>query len=1059
MRTNANWLALGALLFSCHAMAAQREQVCLNGIWMIHSGGDAETIPSDTWTAVRVPNKQSGWYLEESDIALGVMEGTAAWYRTGFEIPADWNDGRRITLLFEGVNHYANVFVNGRAVGDHRFVYDAFELDITGMARPGEVNDLAVYVADVMVPGMANDFIDQLKWRSYVLRNGGLVNDVFLCSYPKVRVADVFVIPSFRKMELKAKAWIENGTDKDEQVEVSPSVFLGSELKLAMATRRVKVPAGKTIVVEFVKPWKDPILWGYGKYGTATLYEFRTGIKAGKASDTRFDRFGFREFWCEGNEFRLNGQKIFLNGDCAGMSKAFSYSKNRHYVNMLMTAMREMNCNQLRLGWAPRRRVWFDVADEAGMLLEVNVHNSVPVFGYDEPINRPNEACVDCVTGEKATRVVRMIRRYVRRHRNHPSIVMWSSNNEVASQTEWGADPRALQGLANIQNICHEEDPTRPVQHQGNVRTTTAKVQGIDFEPDVWNVHPYGRPLIGDVKRLAKLYGFKNDRPAVIGETYFASVNWGMSGKTPEDIAAAYALHSATGKFWAAGALDFHAFGGDGIQMLSLQGQALNGAISATEFEAGPWGVGMVEPRNGQKRPGVTRADLAIRAEGADIIEADVTWPADSGEDIKVPGLGWGAAVAYSNVNWWDPARKAYGINVAGREVAKAYAKISGGDLPPLAEARRPELIVTVTLGGKPVPDRYVRVAPAAGQAVAPQMVRTDVKGRAWFVVPLPGKYRVSFAGLASTTVALDWARRSNKPGWAFMEHCGLALPENAAETLTVPLNAPDTTRHRFLELVQQANPKPRSHPSIPSRQTGNKPAQEPVLMPTRTTRMEYELHHAPKGMSIDGRGDDWADVPGLTIGEADQITQPETTKKNWTGPDDLSALVKVAWDQKNIYLYALVRDDHPLVTTAGSPPHQGDSIELFIGFAGPSDRPSYTPMKDFQITFNAGGNGVEPSIHWSLAPAAERSQWDIKVRTLAAASDFTGYELEARLSLAALGGPKLEPGQSLGFDVAINDADDPDILRENKFDWACDTRDTGFESPAVWNKAIVKAQ
>ena len=68
----------------------------------------------------------------------------------------------------------------GTAVGDHRFVYEAFELDITDVARPGKVNDLVVYVADVMVPGMADNFIEQLKWRAYVLRNGGLVDNAEL---------------------------------------------------------------------------------------------------------------------------------------------------------------------------------------------------------------------------------------------------------------------------------------------------------------------------------------------------------------------------------------------------------------------------------------------------------------------------------------------------------------------------------------------------------------------------------------------------------------------------------------------------------------------------------------------------------------------------------------------------------------------------------------------------------------------------------------------------------------------------------------------------------------
>ena len=1046
-----------AVLLTSHTVAAQREEVCLNGIWMIHNGGGADTIPADTWAAVRVPNKQSGWYLEESDIALGVMEGTTAWYRTGFEIPGDWGDGRRITLRFDGINHYAKVLVNGTSVGEHRFVYDAFELDITNVARPGEVNDLAVYVADVMAPGMALDFIDQLKWRAFVLRNGGLVDNVFLCSYPKIRVADVFVIPSFRRMELTAKVWITNDTAADEQVTVRPAVFLGSQRKLVMAAKKVAVPAGETVMVEFVKPWQDPILWGYGEYGSPTLYEFKTEIEASKTNDTRFDRFGFREFWCEGNEFRLNGRKIFLTSDCAGMSRAFSYSKNRHYANMLMQAMREMNCNQLRLGWAPRRRLWFDVADEAGMLLEVNVNNSVPVFGYDEPINRPNEACVDCVTGEKATRVARLIRRYVRQHRNHPSIVIWASNNEVACQAEWGADPRGLQGLANIQRICNEEDPTRPVQHQGSPRVTHAKQQGVDFEPDMWNVHPYGKPLINDVKRLAQLYNFQDDRPAVVGETYFGTVNWGMPGRTPEQRKAAYAVDKATGEFWAAGALDFFAFGGDGIQMLELQSQALNGAISETEFEAGPWGVGVVEPRDGQKRPGITRADLAIRAEGPNIIAADVTWPADSGEDIKVPGLGWGAAVAYSNVNWWDPQRKAYGINIAGRQVADAYATISGGNLPPLAPTRRPELIVTVMRGDQPVPDRYVRVSPASGQAAAPRMVRTDLHGRAWFVLPLPGRYEVSFANLASTTIQLDWAKRDKQPGWAFIKHCKLTLPENAPPELTVPLNSPDTDRHRFLELVQQANPNPRAHPHIPSQKIGDQPAQEPVLMPTRTTRLVYQIHRVNKAVRIDARGDEWTDVPAIELGKADQLTRPQTTRKNWRGPDDLSATVQVALDKQNIYLRAVVRDDHPLVATPGSPPHEGDSVELYLGLAGPSDRPSYTAGTDFQIVLSAGGAGVEPSVHLASPVATAPSPWAIKVRKVdAAAAGFAGYELEARIALAALGSGQLEPGQALGFDVAVNDADDPAALRKCKLDWACDTKDSAWQSPAVWNEAVV---
>ena len=139
---------------------------------------------------------------------------------------------------------------------------------------------------------------------------------------------------------------------------------------------------------------------------------------------------------------------------------------------------------------------------------------------------------------------------------------------------------------------------------------------------------------------------------------------------------------------------------------------------------------------------------------------------------------------------------------------------------------------MTVTLRGRPVPDRDVRVRPAAGQACAPQMVRTDRNGRAWFVLPLAGNYRVAFADLASTTVNVPWAKREKKAGYAFIQHQELTLPANAPAELTQPLNRPDTDRKRFLELVAKANPHPKSLPTITTRPA----SKEPRLMPTVPT-------------------------------------------------------------------------------------------------------------------------------------------------------------------------------------------------------------------------------
>ncbi|MCK4324030.1 MAG: hypothetical protein KAW89_05830 [Armatimonadetes bacterium] len=1030
--------------------AGQREKVCLNGIWLIHSGGSSDSVPADTWTYVRVPNKQSGWYLEESDIALGVEEGTAAWYKTGFIIPAGWDDGRLIGLRFEGINHYGKVFVNGRFVGEHRFVYVPYEVDITEMARPGQVNELAVCVADVHAPGMAEDFIGQLKWRSYVLRNGGLIGDVFLISCPRVYVSDVFIVPSYRKMELSARISLTNQSNHNQQVMLYSGAFLGSAKKLAMPKKRVAVPAGATVTVELSQPWQDPTLWGYGKYGSPTLYEFKTHIVAANITDTHFDRFGFREFWCEGNEFRLNGKKIFLTGDCVSMVKAFSYPNNRQYINMAMQAMREMNCNNLRLGWEPRPGVWFDVADEVGMTLEVNVHNDVPVYGYDEPIDRPNEACVDCVVGERAELTEQMIREYMRAHRNHPSIIIWESNNEVGCQGDFGADPRGWQGLANIQAICREEDPSRPVDHQGSARITLAPKFGIDFEPDIWNVHPYGRPLMNDVERITRLFNFRDDRPQIIGEvSYNSNIIWGLPGITPEQRKQAYRLYSAMAEHWAESALDYHKLGGDGIQMLSLAGFALNGPKTETEFEGGPWGFGLVEVAKSDGHPVGHRHDLAVRAEGPDIIEAKVTWPADSGEDIKVSGLGWGAAAAYSNINWWDPTRKPYGINIVGEKVTQAYAEVSGGNLPPLPRKRRPELIVIITLRDQPVPDRYVRVSPAEGQAVSAQMVRTDPQGRAWFVLPMPGRYNVSLGNLAATTVDVHWAERSKKAGYEFLQYCRLDLPTSASGALVEPLNRPDTDRERFMELVREARAEQAAAAAARPRP---QPKPEHKLMATRPIRLEYALHRAPPIVTVDGDGEEWAGYPAIELGNADELVKWNMLAENWQGPEDLSAVVKVAWDEESLYLYALVRDDQARVMQPGAAIHEGDGVELFVGFSGPSDAQVYG-QDDFQIVLNAGSTALMPRIVVSGLSVRQEVGAQIAVVDTQRPA---GYALEARLPLSSLGQPTLSVGQLLGFGVALNDADDPVLLRESKLDWASDIDDNAYRWPAVWNQARV---
>jgi len=1008
----------------------QRERICLSGSWLLHRGGEPDAIPADAWAATVVPGKFAGWYGQESYL---LAHGPIAWYKTGFIVPMDWDDGRQLRLRFEGVSHYCRIYVNQQFVGEHRSVFVPFEVDITSAANIG-VNELAVYVVS---PEAAADGYP--IGHAFSARNVGIVDDVYLVSYPQVYVSDVFVMPSVREMDLGVQITFTNNGDTDQEANVYSGVFLEGEKKLIMPEERVTVPAGETVRVELSQPWADPELWGYGEYGSPILYAFKTHIVLPNGTtDTRFDRFGFREFWCEGNEFRLNGKPIFLTGDCYSTGMGFAYPNNRHFLNIFLQAERQMNVNNIRLGWEPRRRVWFEVADEVGMLLEVNVNNSLPGVTWDQDRYKATgnltEGYVPDETGEQTELVSSLIRQYVRAHRNHPSIIIWESNNEAGTQGHRTPPVQSLTGLAAIQKICHEVDPTRPVDPQGSPWVAAAPRLGIDFETDIYNVHPYGRPLYIDYTRIGRMVGFRDDRPQIIGEVVRNTdeIGWGMSGRTPDQIKKAFeAYDEHVGKYWAESALDYHRRGGDGFQVLTLGAFAYHGPKSETEFAGGPWNI----------------------YAGGTVKDPPCEWPAYSGEDFKVAGLQIGAL--YGNLNWWDPALPAFTLNCVADRMKAAYAEIAGGDLPALPKRRRPEVIVTVTANDIPVPDRYVTISPGGGQAVPAQTVRTDWQGRAWFVLDEPGSYEIIFAEetarfVPRKTIQVDWAARDTQAGYHFIQYFDLPLPVllEIPEQLTQPLNVADTEREQWLERAQAAAESEQAEAAAAEEP---EPAAEAELPPRQ--REMYSLHRAPENVAIDGNGEEWADYPGIELGMPEQLVAGRLLAEDWQGRDDCSGVIKVAWDDQYIYYFALIHDDKPRVMLPDASAHLGDSVELYIGFGGVRDTKKCDEKVDFQFIFNAGSPEVEPFVFWGRKPPNRELKCDIAVGQPEA---YSGYNVEARIELASIGVQVPATASEIGFNVAINDADNIELLRETKLDWAQDVEDRAWNWPCVWNKALV---
>ena len=139
----------------------------------------------------------------------------AQWYRLGLEAPKDWTmPGRHFYLEVEKAGHYAAVFCNGQKLGEHYGQYTPLETDLTAAFRPGERNELAIYVhdasgrfvrpgANITDPMVCNAYrpaAEEIQQRNWL----GLVGDLTLSFRPATQVADVFLETSVRHKSLRA---------------------------------------------------------------------------------------------------------------------------------------------------------------------------------------------------------------------------------------------------------------------------------------------------------------------------------------------------------------------------------------------------------------------------------------------------------------------------------------------------------------------------------------------------------------------------------------------------------------------------------------------------------------------------------------------------------------------------------------------------------------------------------------------------------------------------------------------------------------------------------------
>ena len=467
--------------------------------------------------------------------------------------------------------------------------------------------------------------------------------------------------------------------------------------------------------------------WGIGgKYGRPVLHHLVTTVRDGpKLADRHVTRFGFREFWKEGFHFYLNGRRIFIQGDNIGSRSNSSRPEQVIWQHLL----RRDNINAIRTHFEPQQGMYARVADELGMLIIPQLYPQLFMTKRRRGDLRPVLSVEEFLATPLHHVNLKLYANWVRWLRNHPSIVFYSTDNELYTQARDTAANREWKIRNDRMGAVYGRyvkamDPTRIVSRSGD--------QGTWRKLGRWQQHPpaeianYHYPDF-NCPKLVENWQSLYERPVLFGETLYCA--YGAWNGWIDAIGSQVAAKAARCRRVIGLYRDLEIPGWVGM------GIGLDGFTELKADGSGnPWGV---TPRMKAEYKAGGRVKALPRYP-----HFPIDWPSHSGPGLKPEFFLFRSHYGFGSVNAYfaeRPKAVANAVNTAYRE--------SSHPMPPLVQRRMTEALITVTAGGRPLPFAHVVLVPMAGQAAAPVGVLADSNGRAWFVLGEAGAYELRAEG------------------------------------------------------------------------------------------------------------------------------------------------------------------------------------------------------------------------------------------------------------------------------------------------------------------------
>lgn len=391
--------------------------------WSFKLGDDQQFATKDfddsSWRELHLPHDWSieGEFSKDnpSTPGGGALPGGIGWYRKHFRSPK--LDGRHIAIEFDGIFMNSTVFVNGHKVGFRPYGYSSMSYDITPYLNPqGEENIIAVRCDNSEQPNS--------RWYAGcgIYRNVRLVNtaNVFV-DY----IGTYITTPEISKERgtIKAQVSISNLRNEASKVTLENKILDAKGRCVAKNSVTKAINAGASADMEMTIEVNNPILWDVDN---PYLYNVISYVMVdGKVVDDYITPFGFRYFEFKADTgFWLNGRNLKLKGVCMHHDLgALGTAVHRRGLERQLDILQSFGVNAIRTSHNPPTPELLDMCDERGILVMDEAFDmwrrAKTRYDYARYFDEWHQK--DLID-------------FIKRDRNHPSIVMWSVGNEILEQ-------------------------------------------------------------------------------------------------------------------------------------------------------------------------------------------------------------------------------------------------------------------------------------------------------------------------------------------------------------------------------------------------------------------------------------------------------------------------------------------------------------------------------------------------------------------------------------------------------------------------------------------------